>query len=84
MTEEERRVRLEVGAEIIEGVILDFLNENRGSHYSSSQVSAALGFQYNLCHGALLRLKEQGQVIDESTSRSHKWRIYVPSLTALP
>lgn len=78
MTENERSVRLEVGAEIIEGVVLDFLNEHRDSAFSSAGVSAALEFEYWMCHGALLRLRNQRRIKDErpSSRGPHRWRAH--------
>ena len=76
MTPAERRIRLEVGAEILQGAILDFLKENRDSYFSTKQVSDELEFNYYLCHDTLQRLEGQEQVVDERTNPGghRRWR----------
>ena len=78
MTPEERRIRMEIGAEIIESAILDFLEENSGTAYKSSVVHRELGLSlnYNLCHGALQRLDTQRRILNNKMfSRSHnQWQ----------
>ena len=77
MEPKERRIRLEVGLEILEGVLLDFLKENPDRN--SNAVANALGLGYFLTDAALGRLQAQGKVEDKRYggrhgTGSHRWR----------
>ena len=77
MTPEERHIRLIVGIEIIENVILDFLEENSGSYFSSFRLHNELsGIPYETCNEMLRRLHEQGRIADHKgpDAQRHKWQ----------
>ena len=76
MDPRERRIRVEVGLEIVEGVILDFLRENPG--VSSPEVRRALDLRsWNLSEGLLIRLNREGKIVDTRTGTTgpHRWRV---------
>lgn len=62
MTPEQRLIRLEVGSEIIEAVILDFLEEHSGESFTTARVSRTLEMNFSLCHGTLQNLYWQGRI----------------------
>ncbi len=75
MTSEERLIRLEVGAEIIEKALLDFLRENSDSYFNTGQVHKSLEyFNYHLCRGALERLHSKGRIANHKTGRVNRWQ----------
>ena len=77
MTPHERRTRMVVAAEIIEGVMLDFLEdeENRDSYFNTSQVDAGVGrVHYHLCAAALDRLHGRGRIDNHKTGRYNRWQ----------
>ena len=78
MTQEERLIRLEIGAEILENAILDFLKEKADSYFSTAKVSQALGgFNYHVCHGVLERLYSRGSIFNNKASKGgyNRWKV---------
>ena len=74
MTPEERLVRLEVGAEIIEGVVLDFLEEKSGEHSTTEDIRKELGVFNHPTFGFFLqRLHGQDKIANHKTPGSREW-----------
>ncbi len=77
MTPEERQVRFNVGVEIIEGVILDFLCEHKDDTFSSSQVREGLDVpQYSIVNEILRGLHERELIVNhkEPQGPANHWQ----------
>ena len=80
ITPEERKIRFEVGCEIIEDAILDFLECNGDRYYNTRQVheGMGLGLEYNQMFGDMLAgLCRQGKIEDHKKPKApaHRWQI---------
>lgn len=77
MTPEERRVRVEIGFQVIENVVIDYLAEQPKGGVKTSTVSRDLGINSNvLCGRVLERIRDRGTVEDVRDGLgAHRWRI---------
>ncbi|MCY4655099.1 MAG: hypothetical protein OXC95_18285 [Dehalococcoidia bacterium] len=74
MTPEERLIRMEIGAELIESAILDFLKENSGKHSTTEDVRKGLGaFNHPTFGFFLQRLYGQDRIANHKTPGSGEW-----------
>lgn len=74
MTSKERRIRMEIGADIIEDAILDFLKENSGTHFTTENVRKGLGVFNHPTFGFFLqRLHGQERIANHKTPGSGEW-----------
>lgn len=78
MTTEEQRTRLEVASEILEMVMLDFLEheENKALYFSTATVSKRLGFNYDICMGVLKGLHWQERIDNHKPTKNapNRWQ----------
>lgn len=75
MTPEERRTRLAVGMEIIEDVIVDFL-ENSDDDYNSYEIYEELDeiLPYETCNDMLKRLLSQDRIANRTPTSYNRWQ----------
>ena len=75
MTPDERRTRLRVAREIIEEVLVDFLEKNATARFNTYQLSQALGVLNDDTCGFFLRgLLNNGRIDNHKTGQYNRWQ----------
>ena len=75
MTAEERQIRLRIAQEIIGDVVVDFLEENRGTPYTNYGISQEVGVFDDDTFGFFLReLLSEGRVVNPKPGRYNRWQ----------
>ena len=75
MTPEERRIRLRVAREIIEDVLVDFLEDHAANTFTNYAVSQQVGVLNDHTFGFFLRgLLAQDRVDNHKTGQYNRWQ----------
>lgn len=75
MDAEERRIRFQVGSEIIEAAILDYLRANCDTQFNTYELSVKIGFFSDSTLGFFLnRLRNKGKIDNHRTGKWNRWQ----------